>query len=169
MDKLFGSRVRTDTLVATSRLGTTYISELARILKRRPIEIRRALQSLEVAGVVTTRRFGTLRVVEMDDRFPESEELAKLLLKISERPLYHELWKALRRRPRAIGKAAARPSKWDWLKSPPPGSKVRAARDFGVDLTLLAANLRLSPVQRLRRLSGAANSLNQLRTSNKCS
>ena len=87
-----------------NRLGTTYVSELARVLSRRPIEIRRAVESLEKAGVVQTRRLGTVRTTEINRRFPEYRELTDLLLKISERPLYRDRWKAMRRRPRAIGK-----------------------------------------------------------------
>jgi len=105
MDKLFGSKLRTDVLVAINRLGTTYVSELARFLEKRPIEIQRALSSLERAGVVQTRRMGTVRIAEIDRRLPEYEELATLLLRISERPLYANRWKGIRRRPRAMGKA----------------------------------------------------------------
>lgn len=35
------------------------------------------------------------------------------------------------------------------LLNPPPGSKIAAAKEFGVDLTLLARNLRLTPEQRI--------------------
>jgi hypothetical protein len=106
MNQIFGSQLRTDTLVAIGRLGTTYVAELARLFKRRPIEIRRAVESLELGGVVQTRRVGTVRLVELNRRLPEYETLADLLLKMSERPLYLRRWKAMRRRPRAIGKAS---------------------------------------------------------------
>ena len=106
MDKLFGSQIRTDTLVAINRLGSTYVSELARILERRPIEVQRALESLEKSGVVQTRRIGTIRTAEMNRQFPEFDELANLLLRISERPLYARRWRNLRRRPRAMGKTS---------------------------------------------------------------
>ncbi len=105
MDKLFGSKLRTDVLVAINRLGTTYVSELARFLQKRPIEVQRALTSLERSGVVQTRRLGTVRIAEINQRLPEYEELATLLLRISERPLYANRWKSVRRRPRAMGKA----------------------------------------------------------------
>jgi len=105
MDKIFGSRLRTDSIVTINRLGTTYVSEIARLLQRRPIEIQRAVESLEKSGVIQTRRLGTVRVVEINRRFPEYEELATLLLRMSERPLYSERWKTVRRRPRAMGKA----------------------------------------------------------------
>ena len=106
MDGIFGSRLRSDTLVAIARLGTTYGSELAALLGRRPIEIQRALASLERAGLIVTRRVGTVRLVELDRRIPENAELAALLLKLSERPTYEARWARLRRRPRALGKAS---------------------------------------------------------------
>lgn len=37
------------------------------------------------------------------------------------------------------------------LRNPLPGGKVEAAKRFGVDLTLLMAQMRLSPAERARR------------------
>lgn len=37
------------------------------------------------------------------------------------------------------------------LLNPRPGSKIAEARDYGIDLTLLVSNLRLSPEERLRK------------------
>ena len=105
MDKLFGSRIRTDVLVTAGRLGTTYVSEIAQVLGRRPIEVQRAVASLELADVVRTRRLGTIRIVELNKRFSQYRELATLLLNMSEQPIYAQRWKKLRRRPRAMGKA----------------------------------------------------------------
>jgi predicted transcriptional regulator len=105
MDRIFGSQVRTDVLVTVARFGTTYVSEIARILGRRPVEVQRAVASLELAGVVQSRRVGTIRTVELNKRFPEYRELSNLLVGMSERPNYTQRWKALRRRPRAMGKA----------------------------------------------------------------
>ena len=105
MDKLFGSKIRTDVLVTVGRLGITYISEIAQVLGRRPIEVQRAVASLELADVVQTRRLGTIRVVELNKRFSQYRELANLLLNMSEQTIYAQRWKKLRRRPRAMGKA----------------------------------------------------------------
>ena len=38
------------------------------------------------------------------------------------------------------------------LLDPRPGSKIAEARDFGIDLSLLVENLRLTPDQRVRNL-----------------
>ena len=43
----------------------------------------------------------------------------------------------------------------DRLRHPKPGSRIEAARDFGVDLNLLIANLRLTPAERVSRMHEA--------------
>jgi hypothetical protein len=55
----------------------------------------------------------------------------------------------------------------DKLLNPRPGSKVAAAKEFGIDLTLLLVNLRLTPEQRLEKLQEAVDGLEELRTSAK--
>lgn len=45
------------------------------------------------------------------------------------------------------------------LMNPTPGSRIAAARDYGIDLTLLIENLRLTPAQRLRANDQAINDL----------
>jgi hypothetical protein len=50
-----------------------------------------------------------------------------------------------------------------WLRNPPPGSRAAAARDYGVDLTLLIFQLRLTPAERVRNLEQAAPTLEQVR------
>jgi hypothetical protein len=103
-DKLFGSAIRTDTLVTIGRLQRTYVSEIARVLNRRVIEIQRAVASLERAGVVVSNRVGTTRIVELNPTYWANDELYALLLRISEMPAYAKLWSTIRRRPRAMGK-----------------------------------------------------------------
>jgi len=41
------------------------------------------------------------------------------------------------------------------ISSPPPGSKIAAAKEFGADLTLLVSMLELTPTERLERLAAA--------------
>jgi hypothetical protein len=38
------------------------------------------------------------------------------------------------------------------LRNPAPGSRIEAAQRFGIDLTLLIENLRLSPEERVRSM-----------------
>ncbi len=104
MNTLFGSAMRTDTLVTIGRLGRTYISEIARVLDRRVIEIRRAVASLEGASAIVSNRVGNTRIVELNPTFWAKDELYALLLRMSEMPTYANRWSRIRRRPRAMGK-----------------------------------------------------------------
>jgi hypothetical protein len=49
------------------------------------------------------------------------------------------------------------------LRNPRPGTRIAAARDYGVDLTLLIEHLRLTPAERLKRLEYAATSIEKMR------
>ena len=45
------------------------------------------------------------------------------------------------------------------LRNPPPGSRIEAAREAGVDLMQLLQQLRLTPAERGRRLEAATQDL----------
>ena len=45
------------------------------------------------------------------------------------------------------------------LLNPKPGGKIAAAKEFGIDLTLLVRQLRLTPQQRLDELQSAMESM----------
>ncbi len=47
------------------------------------------------------------------------------------------------------------------LLNPRPGSKIAAARDFGIDLTQVVENLRLTPATRIKRNDDAVNSVHK--------
>jgi hypothetical protein len=49
------------------------------------------------------------------------------------------------------------------LLNPPPGGRIGAARDHGVDLTLLVERLRKTPEERVRDLQRAVNDLEAVR------
>lgn len=49
------------------------------------------------------------------------------------------------------------------LLNPRPGSKAAAAKEFGIDLTLLVENLRLTPDQRVRNLQESMFSFDELK------
>ena len=53
----------------------------------------------------------------------------------------------------------------DRLMNPAPGSAIEAAREFGIDLTLLIERLRLTPEERVRELQQTMNALAQIRGS----
>ena len=59
--------------------------------------------------------------------------------------------------PEEFERAAAR------LRNPAPGSRIAAAKEFGIDLTLLIEQLRISPAERLHKLQQTAESLGPLR------
>ena len=49
------------------------------------------------------------------------------------------------------------------LRNPAPGSRMEAAKKYGVDLTLLITQLRLTPEERIRKLEQASEELAELR------
>ncbi len=51
----------------------------------------------------------------------------------------------------------------DRLLHPLPGSRIEAARNFGVDLTLLVEQLRLTPAERAKKLESATMALEKVR------
>jgi len=51
----------------------------------------------------------------------------------------------------------------DRLRNPPPGSRAEAAREFGIDLTLLIERLRRTPEERVRDLQQAVQGLSVIR------
>ncbi|HKV26549.1 MAG TPA: hypothetical protein VJN93_18280 [Candidatus Acidoferrum sp.] len=52
---------------------------------------------------------------------------------------------------------------YELITNPPPGSKLAAAKEWGVDLTLLYENLQLTIDERAHKLEEGANSLAALR------
>jgi hypothetical protein len=52
-----------------------------------------------------------------------------------------------------------------WLLDPPPGSKAAAAKAFGIDLTLNARLLGLTPEERIAEMQNAVRSLHSKRKS----
>ena len=101
--QIFGSDLRTDTLITIGRLQRTYASEIARVLDRHTTEIQRAVATLERAGVIVTTKTGTTRLIELNPHYWARAELYALLLQLSEQPRYRGRW-TIRRRPRATGK-----------------------------------------------------------------
>ncbi len=51
----------------------------------------------------------------------------------------------------------------DRLRHPAPGSRIEAARTFGVDLNLLIANLRLTPAERVAKMHAACLDAERIR------
>lgn len=53
------------------------------------------------------------------------------------------------------------------IHDPPPGSRLAAAKEFGIDLTLLLRRLEMTPTDRLRKLAAAQGLLEELRRAKK--
>ena len=53
------------------------------------------------------------------------------------------------------------------LLDPKPGSKIAAARDYGIDLSLVLENLKLTPSERIRRNEQAVNDLRKFQAAMK--
>ena len=56
---------------------------------------------------------------------------------------------------------------YELITNPPPGSKLAKAKEWGVDLTLLYANLLRTPTERARSFAPAARSFKVLRVKKK--
>lgn len=49
------------------------------------------------------------------------------------------------------------------LRNPIPGGKVEAAKEFGVDITLLIEQIKLSPAERAKRMHAVAQTAESVR------
>jgi hypothetical protein len=49
------------------------------------------------------------------------------------------------------------------LRNPAPGSRIEAAEKYGVSLSLLIEQLRLTPAERARKIEGASTALEEVR------
>jgi len=52
---------------------------------------------------------------------------------------------------------------YELINNPPPGSDIAAAKEYGIDLTLLVENLALTHTERALKLCEGAKSLQLLR------
>ncbi len=49
------------------------------------------------------------------------------------------------------------------LRYPPSGGRIEAAKEYGIDLTMLIEQLRLTPAERARKLEAAVTVLQRIR------
>lgn len=103
---VFGTGVRTKTLIAIFVLDETHAPELARLLGLGSTTVRNAIDTLEQAGLVVGRLEGNTRRVRLNPRFRAYAQLKNLLQKLAvdDAPLLASI-ADLRRRPRRIGKS----------------------------------------------------------------
>lgn len=51
---------------------------------------------------------------------------------------------------------------YELIQAPPPGSKIEAAKEYGVDLTLNLRSLALTPTERVLHMLGALRLVEEL-------
>ncbi len=51
----------------------------------------------------------------------------------------------------------------DRLRNPAPGSRIEAAKKYGIDLSLLITQLRLTPAERAEKMESASEAVEQMR------
>lgn len=102
---VFGTGVRTKTLVAISVLEETHAPELARLLGAGITTVRNAIDTLEQAGLVVGIMEGNTRRVRLNPRFRSYLKLRDLLQELAEgdAALLSRI-ADIRRRPRRTGK-----------------------------------------------------------------
>jgi hypothetical protein len=79
LDKLFGSVNKERVLVYLAARNRGHSREIARFFKGPLSPVQKALDSLETAGVVVSRRVATTREYQFNPRYPASAELASLI------------------------------------------------------------------------------------------
>jgi DNA-binding transcriptional ArsR family regulator len=101
----FGGRTRTRVLLALSLLDESYPRELSRVLEAPLSGVQKALQSLELDGIVAGRSVGRTRVFQLDPRYFARDALKLYLRRLAEPESgLQKQVAALRRRPRRTGK-----------------------------------------------------------------
>lgn len=97
----FGSKTRTQALVALSLMESSYPRELARLLGSAVNGVQAALRSLERDGLVVARSVGRTRVFQLNPRYFAASAVRTLLDKLAAAdPGIRDEVAALRRRPR---------------------------------------------------------------------
>lgn len=105
----FGGATRTRVLLTLSLLGDSYPRELARVLGSSLSGVQKALQTLELDGMVAGRSVGRTRVFQLEPRYFARDALKQFLRRLAEPELgLQRQVAALRRRPRRTGKPLGR-------------------------------------------------------------
>lgn len=103
--KLFGSRRRTEVLLAVALLGETYSRELARLLDAPLLSVQRVVDALDEEGILAVRTVGRGRLVTLNPRFFAVAELRALLSRLADGEMeIQAAVSSLRRSPRRKGK-----------------------------------------------------------------
>jgi DNA-binding MarR family transcriptional regulator len=107
--RLFGGRLRTQTLYTISALKDTYATEIASAIGAHRPNVTRLLDDLEADGIIVSRG-ERVRRVSLNPRFVAARELAALLERLVDTdPEFVDRLSELRRRPRRPGKPLVSP------------------------------------------------------------
>jgi DNA-binding transcriptional ArsR family regulator len=119
----FGSRTRTETLLALVLMESSYPRELARLAGTAVNNVQSALRSLERDGLVVARSVGRTRLFQLNPRYFAATALRRLLEKLAaaDTDLQARV-AALRRRPRRTSKRLHTPGR----SIPAPGIRTIA-------------------------------------------
>ncbi len=102
----FGGQARTRVLLALRLLGDSYPRELSRLIEMPLSGVQRALQSLEVDGLVAGRSVGRMRLYQLNPRYFAADALLAYLSRLVEPDeQLRDRTAGLRRRPRRAGKS----------------------------------------------------------------
>jgi len=103
---VFGTKTRSNILLALALLGESHASELSRLLDTSLSNVQKTLDSLEQVGIVSGAMLGRERRVRLDPRYYARDELSALLTKLAvQNQELVEAVSGIRRRPRRSGKA----------------------------------------------------------------
>jgi DNA-binding IclR family transcriptional regulator len=102
--ELFGSKPRSEILIAVALLGDTFPRELSRTLGLPLITVQRILNALERQGVLASRLIGNTRLFSLNERMYGASELKTFLRKYALSTNIEQRLATLRRRPRRAGK-----------------------------------------------------------------
>lgn len=102
--KLFGSKSRTQTLLAIALLRETYVQQLAGLLNLQQPVVFRVVDDFEREGILVSRYVGRTRTVALNPRMYGVGELESFLLKYAKSTDLEERVATIRRRPRRRGK-----------------------------------------------------------------
>jgi biotin operon repressor len=103
---LFGSAIRTSTLIIISMLGETHAAEIASVLNRGRSRVKEAVDVLERQGVIIGATEGSMRRLRLNPRYVAADELRALLVKLGTADVdLQQRLASLRRRPRRSSKS----------------------------------------------------------------
>lgn len=79
LEQLIASSCRQKILLALSSTKGTHVTNLVRIINSTYNQVNRNLQILENEGIIKTKRYGHLKIIELEKENPKTEVLLEAL------------------------------------------------------------------------------------------